>query len=97
MPRARVFVLRDKQKEVYPQVAPIFERFVDSEDRDDMNTRLERAKDEIIALFDIEFTEAELTNHITESGYHLAALVAHKLLDKDIPDTKPEWFAPWDD
>lgn len=98
MPRARVFVLREKQMEVLPKIEPVFTRWLDSEDTEDRNSRLERARDELYALFkSIEFSEAELDIHISESKYGLAALIARKLLDKDVPDTKPEWFAPWND
>ena len=82
--------------EVLPKVEPVFARWLDSEDTEDRNTRLERARGELYALFKtIEFSEAELDEHISETEYQLAALVARKLLDKEVPDTKPEWFAPW--
>ncbi len=96
MPRARVLVFREKQLEVLPRVQPLFARWLDSEDTDDRSTRLKQAREDITLLFaDIEFSEEELDDNISESDYHLAALIAHKLLDKDVPDTKPAWFAPW--
>jgi hypothetical protein len=95
MQRARVFVLREKQNEVLSKVKEIFEQYLDRDEQNDP-LNLDKTKKELEDAFQIKFDDGDdLPDQLGESDYHVAALVARKMLDKNPPDTKPPWFSPW--
>ncbi|SEG64343.1 hypothetical protein SAMN04488144_13210 [Methylobacterium sp. 190mf] len=95
MRRAHEFVLRDKKRSLQRQVDEICRAYFDAEDDavavPAIRMRLERDFDLAIHLDDQQMHE--LLGTLPAEA--LATLVAKKLLDRDPPDTKPAWCAPW--
>ena len=95
IPRAREFVLRDKRRSVQRQVDDICGAYWDTDDDavivPQVRARLEETFCLTIHLSDEQFREL-LSSSPAEP---IATLVAKKLLDRDPPDTKPAWTAPW--
>ena len=95
MKRSRVFVLREAQSAVLPQVKNILLSCIT--DNEDDYTDKERCcvAESIKGIFDVEFSIEDTRQEWGMEEYGLAGHVAKLLLDKDPPDTKPPWSAPW--
>jgi hypothetical protein len=100
MPRARVFVLREKQSQVLSSLKDLHSRFLQLEfenDADDYDPlAVQELAQELSSMFGIELKSNCIKEHVG-SDLEIAGLIARKLLDKNPPDTIPPWTSPWNE